>query len=36
MTFEKPNTENGFLVLHKANASGLEEHAMSDTIKVQF
>lgn len=36
MTFEKPSTENGFLVLHKANASGLKENEMSDTIKVKF
>lgn len=36
ITFEKPATENGFLVLHKANPSGLKEHAMSDTIPVKF
>ncbi len=36
MTFEKPSTETGFLVLHKANASGLKEHDMSDTIPVRF
>lgn len=36
MTFEKPATKNGFLVLHKANASGLKEHEMSDTIPVKF
>ena len=36
MTFEKPATVNGFLVLHKANASGLKEHEMSDTIPVKF
>ena len=36
MTFEKPATENGFLVLHKANPSGLKEHEMSDTIPVKF
>ena len=36
MTFEKPATENGFLIFHKANASGLKEHDMSDTIPVKF
>ncbi len=36
MAFEKPATENGFLVLHKANASGFKEHEMSDTIPVKF
>lgn len=36
MIFEKPLTHNGFLIFHKANASGLEEHAMSDTIPVRF
>ncbi len=36
MTFEKPATKNGFLVLHKANASGLKKHEMSDTIPVKF
>ena len=36
IVFEKPETENGFLVLHKANASGLKEHDMSDTIPVKF
>lgn len=36
ITFEKPATQNGFLVLHKANPSGLKEHDMSDTIPVTF
>ena len=36
LTFEKPATENGHLVLHKANASGLKENEMSDTIPVKF
>lgn len=36
MTFEDPSTETGYLVLHKANASGLERHDMSDTIPVRF
>ena len=36
MEFEKPATENGFLIFHKANASGLQEHDMSDTIPVKF
>ncbi len=36
LTFENPSTENGFLVLYKANASGLKEHEMSDTIPVKF
>ncbi|MEP6260630.1 MAG: Gmad2 immunoglobulin-like domain-containing protein [Gillisia sp.] len=36
LAFEKPATENGFLVLHKANPSGLKEHEMSDTIQVKF
>lgn len=36
MVFEKPATENGFLVFNKANASGLKEHEMSDTIPVKF
>ena len=36
MTFEKPATENGFLIFHKANPSGLKEHEMSDTIPVKF
>lgn len=34
--YENPSTENGYFILHKANASGLEEHAMSDTIPVRF
>lgn len=36
MTFEKPATENGFLVFNKANASGLKDHELSDTIPVKF
>ncbi|MFO7720864.1 MAG: Gmad2 immunoglobulin-like domain-containing protein [Gillisia sp.] len=36
MAFEKPETERGFFVLHKANASGLKEHNISDTIPVKF
>lgn len=34
--FPEPATENGFVVFHRANPSGLEENAMSDTIKVRF
>ncbi len=36
INFEFPSTANGYLIMHKANASGLEEHAMSDTIPVKF
>jgi len=36
INFEDPSTETGYLVLHKANASGLQEHDMSDTIPVRF
>jgi hypothetical protein len=36
ITFENPSTENGFLILNRANPSGLEEHAMSDTLQVKF
>jgi len=36
ITFEDPSTDNGYLILHRANPSGLEEHAMSDTIQVKF
>ncbi len=34
--FEKPLTDRGFLILHKANASGLKKHEISDTIPVKF
>ena len=34
--FEDPLTENGYLILHRANPSGLEENAMSDTIPIKF
>ena len=36
MYYEKPETKTGFLVMHKANASGLKAHNMSDTIPVKF
>ena len=36
LIFEAPSTENGFLIMHKANASGLKEHEMSDTIFIRF
>ncbi len=36
ITFEDPSTVNGYLIMHRANPSGLEEHAMSDTISVKF
>ena len=36
LIFEKPATENGFLIFHKANPSGLKEHEMSNTIPVKF
>lgn len=36
MKFEKPATEKGFLVFHKANASGLKKHEVRDTVPVSF
>lgn len=36
MSYEKPETKTGFLVMHKANASGLKEHDISDTIPIKF
>src|SRR5690606_32159136 len=36
INFEYPSTETGYLILHKANASGLPQHAMSDIIQVRF
>lgn len=36
MIFKKPETKNGYLVMHKANASGLKDHEMSDTIPIKF
>lgn len=34
--FPEPATEDGYVIFHRANPSGLEENAMSDTIKVRF
>lgn len=36
LKFSPPATKNGYLILHKANPSGLPENANSDTIKVSF
>src|SRR5690606_14708744 len=36
ITFEDPSTDNGYLIMHIANPSGLEEHAMSYTVQVKF
>ena len=36
LTFSKPKSKNGYLIFHKANPSGLEEHEMSDTLKIMF
>ena|SRR5690606_13896942 len=36
ITFEDPSTDNGYLIMHRANPSGLEEHAMSYTVQVKF
>ena len=34
--FESPASKTGYLILHKANPSGLPENADSDTVKVNF
>lgn len=36
INFPEPATEEGFVVFHRANPSGLDENAMSDTIGVRF
>ncbi|CAN5364159.1 hypothetical protein BH23BAC2_BH23BAC2_14510 [soil metagenome] len=36
LEFSTPATQQGFVVFHKANASGLAEHEGSDTISVRF
>lgn len=36
LSFEKPATKKGLLIFQKANPSGLKEHALSDTIVVEF
>ena len=36
LTFSKPKSKTGYLIFHKANPSGLEEHEMSDTLKIRF
>lgn len=36
LEFENPDTEEGTLILHKANASGLPEHDDSREIQVRF
>jgi len=36
LQFSKPKTKNGYLILYKANPSGLVEHEMSDTLKIRF
>lgn len=36
LTFSTLKSKNGYLIFHKANPSGLEEHKMSDTLKIRF
>lgn len=36
LNFPDPQTKTGFIIFHKANPSGLEEHSNSDTIRVAF
>lgn len=36
LSFSKPTTKTGYLIFHKANPSGLEEHEMRDTLKIRF
>ncbi len=36
LEFPTPSTQKGYLIFHRANPSGLEENAMSDTLEVSF
>lgn len=36
LEFPPPSTSRGYLIFHKANPSGLEENAVSDTMEVSF
>ena len=36
LEFSTPEFGSGFLILEKANPSGLEKHSLTDTLKVKF